>query len=79
MSFFGSNGMVKDLSTALKWYAKSAMQMTDASAMYDYAILLLKVSVLFQHSVWREHTYHRCFGLVLFTDVRNHFKAKKQN
>ncbi|KAM9431987.1 protein sel-1 homolog 3 [Clarias gariepinus] len=42
MSFFGSNGMTKDLGAALRWYAKSAMQMTDATAMYDYAIMLLK-------------------------------------
>ncbi|KAI5609201.1 protein sel-1-like 3-like [Silurus asotus] len=42
MSFFGSNGMTKDIGAAMKWYARSAMQMTDASAMYDYAILLLK-------------------------------------
>lgn len=50
MSFFGSNGMTKDLGAALRWYAKSAMQMTDASAMYDYAIMLLKVGVLFKHT-----------------------------
>lgn len=49
MSFFGSNGMTKDISAAVKWYAKCAMQMTDASAMYDYGILLLKVSVLFKN------------------------------
>ncbi|KAB5546665.1 hypothetical protein PHYPO_G00074640 [Pangasianodon hypophthalmus] len=42
MSFFGSNGMTKDISAALKWYAMSAVQMTDASVMYDYGILLLK-------------------------------------
>ncbi|KAF5894686.1 protein sel-1 3-like, partial [Clarias magur] len=42
MSYFGSNGMTKDIGAALRWYAKSAMQMTDASAMYDYAIMLLK-------------------------------------
>ncbi|XP_053499800.1 protein sel-1 homolog 3 [Ictalurus furcatus] len=42
MSFYGSNGMRKDISTALSWYARSAMQMTDAVAMYDYSILLLK-------------------------------------
>ncbi|XP_060750705.1 protein sel-1 homolog 3 [Tachysurus vachellii] len=40
--FFGSNGMTKDIHAALKWYARSAMQMTDASAMYEYGILLLK-------------------------------------
>ncbi|KAK3518806.1 hypothetical protein QTP70_014882, partial [Hemibagrus guttatus] len=42
MSFFGSNGMTKDISAALKWFARCAMQMTDASAMHDYGILLLK-------------------------------------
>ncbi|XP_066528001.1 protein sel-1 homolog 3 [Hoplias malabaricus] len=42
MLFWGSNGMMKDISGAVKWYERSALQMTDASAVYDYAMLLLK-------------------------------------
>ncbi|XP_026854424.2 protein sel-1 homolog 3 isoform X1 [Electrophorus electricus] len=42
MLFWGSNGVRKDISAALRWYAQSALQMSDAAAMYDYGILLLK-------------------------------------
>ncbi|XP_072552705.1 protein sel-1 homolog 3 isoform X2 [Salminus brasiliensis] len=42
MLFWGSNGVKKDVSEAVKWFAKSGLQMTDATAMYDYGILLLK-------------------------------------
>ncbi|KAA0706751.1 Protein sel-1 -like protein 3 [Triplophysa tibetana] len=39
---WGSNGVEKDIRAALMWYARSAHQMADPTAMYDYAILLLK-------------------------------------
>ncbi|KAG9269234.1 hypothetical protein AMEX_G16239 [Astyanax mexicanus] len=42
MLFWGSNGVTKDISEAVKWLARSGLQMTDATAMYDYGILLLK-------------------------------------
>ncbi|KAI4880328.1 hypothetical protein NFI96_022637, partial [Prochilodus magdalenae] len=42
MLFWGSNGMMKDIGEAVRWYARSGLQMTDATAMYDYGILLLK-------------------------------------
>ncbi|XP_076840084.1 protein sel-1 homolog 3 [Brachyhypopomus gauderio] len=42
MLFWGSNGVMKDISAALRWYARSALQMNDPTAMYDYGILLLK-------------------------------------
>ncbi|XP_062412495.1 protein sel-1 homolog 3-like [Sardina pilchardus] len=40
--FWGLNGVSKDVATAVKWYAQSALQMTDARAMFDYSILLVK-------------------------------------
>ncbi|KAG5275934.1 hypothetical protein AALO_G00126130 [Alosa alosa] len=40
--FWGLNGVSKDVATAVKWYARSALQMTDAKAMFDYSILLVK-------------------------------------
>ncbi|KTF87506.1 hypothetical protein cypCar_00030566 [Cyprinus carpio] len=42
MLLWGSNGVEKDIRAAVMWYARSALQMVDPSAMYDYAILLLK-------------------------------------
>ncbi|XP_073795739.1 protein sel-1 homolog 3 isoform X1 [Danio rerio] len=42
MLLWGSNGVDKDLQTGAMWCARSALQMLDPSAMYDYAILLLK-------------------------------------
>ncbi|XP_026054960.1 protein sel-1 homolog 3 [Carassius auratus] len=42
MLLWGSNGVEKDIRAAVTWYARSALQMIDPSAMYDYAILLLK-------------------------------------
>ncbi|XP_067227793.1 protein sel-1 homolog 3-like isoform X1 [Chanodichthys erythropterus] len=42
MHLWGSNGVEKDVRTAVMWYARSALQMVDPTAMYDYAILLLK-------------------------------------
>lgn len=43
MLLWGSNGVEKDIRTAAMWYARSALQMVDPTAMYDYAILILKV------------------------------------
>ncbi|XP_050953297.1 protein sel-1 homolog 3 isoform X2 [Labeo rohita] len=42
MHLWGSNGVEKDIRAAVMWYARSALQMVDPIAMYDYAILLLK-------------------------------------
>ncbi|KAK2885928.1 hypothetical protein Q8A67_016765 [Cirrhinus molitorella] len=42
MHLWGSNGVEKDVQAAVMWYARSALQMVDPIAMYDYAILLLK-------------------------------------
>ncbi|XP_056305432.1 protein sel-1 homolog 3-like [Danio aesculapii] len=42
MLLWGSNGVDKDLQAAVMWCARSALQMLDPTAMYDYAILLLK-------------------------------------
>uniref|UniRef100_A0A8C1ICK4 Uncharacterized protein n=1 Tax=Cyprinus carpio TaxID=7962 RepID=A0A8C1ICK4_CYPCA len=42
MLLWGSNGVEKDIPAAVMWYTRSALQMVDPSAMYDYAILLLK-------------------------------------
>ncbi|XP_061593913.1 protein sel-1 homolog 3-like isoform X2 [Cololabis saira] len=40
--YWGQNGVSKDIQSAVKWFEKSAMQMKDPSAMYDYSILLMK-------------------------------------
>ncbi|XP_076014671.1 protein sel-1 homolog 3 isoform X2 [Genypterus blacodes] len=40
--YWGHNGIIKDTTSAMKWFAKSAMHMGDPSAMYDYSILLIK-------------------------------------
>ncbi|XP_048866749.1 protein sel-1 homolog 3 isoform X1 [Brienomyrus brachyistius] len=42
MLLWGEQGVSKDTEGALRWYAESAMRMTDPQAMYDYSILLLK-------------------------------------
>lgn len=35
--------MSKDIASAVKWFERSAVEMKDPSAMYDYSILLMKV------------------------------------
>ncbi|XP_040897218.1 protein sel-1 homolog 3 isoform X2 [Toxotes jaculatrix] len=42
MLYWGRNGVSKDIVSAVKWFERSAMQMKDPSAMYDYSILLIK-------------------------------------
>ncbi|KAJ3598966.1 hypothetical protein NHX12_032929 [Muraenolepis orangiensis] len=42
MSFWGQNGVPKDVATAVSWYRKIAKRMKDADAMYNYALLLMK-------------------------------------
>ncbi|XP_030583534.1 protein sel-1 homolog 3 [Archocentrus centrarchus] len=42
MLYWGQNGVSKDIVSAVKWFERSAMQMKDPSAMYDYSILLMK-------------------------------------
>ncbi|CAK6956152.1 protein sel-1 homolog 3%2C partial [Scomber scombrus] len=42
MLYWGQHGISKDISSAVKWFERSAMQMKDPSAMYDYSILLMK-------------------------------------
>ncbi|XP_072246122.1 protein sel-1 homolog 3 isoform X3 [Leuresthes tenuis] len=42
MLYWGQNGISKDLVSAVKWFERSAMQMKDPSATYDYSILLMK-------------------------------------
>lgn len=43
MLYWGQHGVSKDAAGALRWFEKSALQMKDASALYDYSILLMKV------------------------------------
>ncbi|XP_035270956.1 protein sel-1 homolog 3-like [Anguilla anguilla] len=40
--FWGQRGVSKDVGTAVKWFAKIAMETKDALSMYDYAIILFK-------------------------------------
>ncbi|KAM9384072.1 protein sel-1 homolog 3 isoform 1-T1 [Pholidichthys leucotaenia] len=40
--YWGQNGLSKDIVSAAKWFERSAMQMKDASAVYDYSILVMK-------------------------------------
>ncbi|KAK2835898.1 hypothetical protein Q5P01_016382 [Channa striata] len=42
MLYWGQNGVSKDIASAVKWFERSAMQMKDPSAAYDFAILLMK-------------------------------------
>ncbi|KAG7257067.1 hypothetical protein CRUP_014488, partial [Coryphaenoides rupestris] len=42
MYFWGQNGVSKDVASGVRWYRKVALRMTDARAVYDYAILLMK-------------------------------------
>ncbi|KAM8887747.1 protein sel-1 homolog 3 [Synchiropus picturatus] len=42
MLYWGQHGISKDIGNAVKWFEKCAMQMTDSSALYEYAILLIK-------------------------------------
>lgn len=43
MLYWGQHTVSKDTVGTVKWFERSAMQMTDPSAMYDYSILLMKV------------------------------------
>lgn len=43
MLFWGQHGISKDPRGAMMWFERSAMQMKDPSALYDYSILLMKV------------------------------------
>ncbi len=43
MLYWGQHGVLKDTASAVKWFERSALQMKDPSAMYDYSILLMKV------------------------------------
>lgn len=43
MLYWGQNGVSKDITSAVKWFERSAMQMKDPEAVYDYSILLMKV------------------------------------
>ncbi|XP_073332497.1 protein sel-1 homolog 3 [Pagrus major] len=51
MLYWGQRGLVKDTVSAVKWLERSALQMKDPSAMYDYSILLMK-----GHGVKRNYT-----------------------
>ncbi|XP_053715256.1 protein sel-1 homolog 3-like [Synchiropus splendidus] len=42
MLYWGQHGVSKDIGNAVKWFEKCAMQMTDSSALYEYAMLLIK-------------------------------------
>nr|XP_046248204.1 protein sel-1 homolog 3 isoform X2 [Scatophagus argus] len=42
MLYRGQHGVLKDTVSAAKWFERRAAQMKDPSAMYDYAILLMK-------------------------------------
>ncbi|KAJ0065297.1 hypothetical protein NL108_007031, partial [Boleophthalmus pectinirostris] len=42
MLYWGQNGLSKDIASALQWLERSALQMKDPEAMYDYSILLMK-------------------------------------
>ncbi|CAG5862185.1 unnamed protein product [Menidia menidia] len=42
MLYWGQNGISKDPASAVKWFERSAMQMKDPSAMYEYSVLLMK-------------------------------------
>ncbi|KAM4574213.1 protein sel-1 homolog 3 isoform 1-T2 [Fundulus diaphanus] len=42
MLYWGQNGVTKDIASAVKWFERSAMQMKDPTAVYDYSILLMK-------------------------------------
>ncbi|XP_029939860.1 protein sel-1 homolog 3 isoform X2 [Salarias fasciatus] len=39
---WGQNGIPKDLERAMKWLERSAMQMRDPTAMYDYSVLMIQ-------------------------------------
>ena len=53
MLLWGQHGVSKDIASAVKWFERSAMQMKDPSAVYDYSILLMKV---LQH--YKDSTYY---------------------
>lgn len=42
MLYRGENGALKNMESAVQWFERSAMQMTDPEAMYDYSIILMK-------------------------------------
>lgn len=44
MLFWGQQGVAKNPEAAIEWYAKGALETEDPALIYDYAIVLFKVS-----------------------------------
>lgn len=44
MLFWGQQGVAKNPEAAIEWYAKGAIETEDPVLIYDYAIVLFKVS-----------------------------------
>lgn len=44
MLFWGQQGVAKNPEAAIEWYAKGATETEDPVLIYDYAIVLFKVS-----------------------------------
>lgn len=62
MLYWGHHGVLKDAVRGVKWFERSALQMKDPSAMYDYSILLMKV--LWPHFIVDLNT--GCFVFLCF-------------
>lgn len=45
MLFWGQQGVEKNLRKAVEWYAKGALENEDPVSLFDYSIVLFKVSV----------------------------------
>lgn len=85
MLFRGDNGIAKDIESAMRWFERSAMQMKDAAALYDYSIILMKVvkSVSWTYEHWMCWVCVRLrFDVYRFTDWCRFLQgegAKKNN
>ena len=78
MSFWGQSGVTKDVAGAVRWYRKIALRMKDAGAMYDYAILLMKVEQnahILPHNAPVAHTYTHTHHIDLEFKVRRFLNA----
>lgn len=57
MLFWGQQGVAKNPEAAIEWYAKGAIETEDPVLIYDYAIVLFKVSHVSYFHFKKNHSY----------------------
>lgn len=57
MLFWGQQGVAKNPEAAIEWYAKGALETEDPALIYDYAIVLFKVSRIGARTIVQQAGY----------------------